>query len=132
MARDRRLPALAMTTLLACTAQAHADSVRCHIVYGGEDFTVDATPTTTPYRVAGQKIGRYFEFRAVYVPASEPAAAINLYVSGVATGDAVPIHQLKFRPPFPANGTNHGFTGLHFVYEPTKGSELQYWCERLP
>lgn len=121
-----------MTALFACAAQAQADSVRCHIVYGGEDFTVDAAPTTTSYRVAGRKIGRYFEFRAVYVPDGTPAAAINLYVSGVATGDAVPIQQLKFRPPFPANGTDHGFTGLHFVYEPTKGSELQYWCERLP
>lgn len=132
MGRDRLLPALGATLLLACAPLAHADSVRCHIVYGGEDFTVDAAPTTTPYRVAGQKIGRYFEFRAVYVAAPERDAAINLYVSGVVTGDAVPIHQAKHRPPFITGSSRYGFTGLNFVYEPTKGSELQYWCERLP
>lgn len=132
MGRDRRSSALAVALLLACATPARADSVRCHIVYGGEDFTIDAAPTTTPYRVAGQKIGRYFEFRAVYVAAPERDAAINLYVSGVVTGDAVPIHQAKHRPPFIAGGSRYGFTGLNFVYEPTKGSELQYWCERLP
>ena len=23
---------------------------------------------------------------------------------------------------------DHGFTGLHYVYHPTSGAELQYWC----
>ena len=68
----------------------------------------------------------------MYVAAPERDAAINLYVSGVATGDTVPIHQAKHRPPFVAGGARCGFTGLNLVYEPTKDSELQYWCERLP
>ena len=110
---------------------ADASGVRCHIVYGGEDFTIDATPTTQPYRAESVKIGRYFEFKASYVAAPERAAAINLYVYAIASGEPVPIHQAKHRPPFLASGGPHGFTGLHFVYEPSKGSELQYWCERL-
>lgn len=126
---NRRLALLASLLLAAPCAQ--ADSVRCHIVYGGEPFTVDAAPTDAPYRVPAQKIGRYFEFKAVYVTAPERAAAINLYVYAIASGEPVPIHQAKHRPPFLASGGPHGFTGLHFVYEPSKGSELQYWCERL-
>lgn len=114
-----------------CAANAHADSVRCHIIYGGENFTVDAAPTSTPYQVPAQKIGRYFDFKASYVAAPERAAAINLYVYALASGEPVLIHQAKHRPPFIVGGSRYGFTGLHFVYEPSKGSELQYWCERV-
>lgn len=116
---------------LLCAPCAYADSVRCHVIYGGENFIVDAAQTAAPYEVAGQKIGRYFEFKASYVAAPERAAAINLYVYGLASGEPVPIHQVKYRPPFLANAKRYGFTGLQYVYEPTKGSELQYWCERV-
>jgi hypothetical protein len=122
----------ALMAIFACAPHAHADDVRCHIVYGGESFTVDATPTDRPYRVPAQKIGRYFEFKAVYVNAPPRTAAINLYVYAIASGEPVPIHQAKHRPPFNAPGARYGFTGLNFVYEPSKGSELQYWCEQRP
>ena len=122
----------ASMTALACTPYALADDVRCHIVYGGEAFTVDAAPTDRPYSAAPRKIGRYFEFKAVYVSAPPHAAAINLYVYAIASGEPVPIHQAKHRPPFVAPGARYGFTGLNFVYEPSKGSELQYWCEQRP
>lgn len=122
----------ASMTALACAPCALADDVRCHIVYGGEAFTVDAAPTDRPYSAPAQKIGRYFEFKAVYVNAPSRATAINLYVYAIASGEAVPIHQAKHRPPFVAPGARYGFTGLNFVYEPSKGSELQYWCEQRP
>ena len=35
------------------TAPAFADSVHCHIIYGGENFSVVAQPTDDPYRVDG-------------------------------------------------------------------------------
>ena len=117
---------------LLCAPCAHAATVRCHIIYGGENFVVDAGPTTQPYRVAGRKIGRYFEFKASYVATPERAAAINLYTYSVVSGEPVLIHQSKHRPPFVADGPRYGFTGLHSVYEPSKHSELQYWCERVP
>ena len=91
---NRRIALLA-SLLLAAPWCAQADSVRCHIVYGGEPFTVDALPTDAPYRVPAQKIGRYFEFKAVYVTAPERATAINLYVYAIASGEPVPIHQAR-------------------------------------
>lgn len=111
---------------------AHAQGVRCHIEYGGEFFTVDAAPTADPYAVQGRKIGRYFEFKAVYVDAPERAAAVNLYTYALASGEPVLVHQAKHRPPFIAGGSRYGFTGLNFVYEPSKGSEFMYWCEWSP
>ena len=129
MATDRVRLLLCLALL---PAAAQADGVRCHIEYGGEFFTVDAAPADDPYAVQGHKIGRYFEFKAVYVAAPERAAAVNLYTYALASGEPVLVHQSKHRPPFVANGSRYGFTGLNFVYEPSKGSEFMYWCDWSP
>lgn len=117
--------ALFVTLALAGNG-ADASGVRCHIVYGGEDFTIDATPTSQPYRAESVKIGRYFQFKLVYAVQPATGASIKTYVYGVSTGVPVPIHAAGFRPPFDGRG---GFTGYHSVYEPSKSSELQYWCQ---
>jgi hypothetical protein len=111
---------------------AFADSVHCHIIYGGENFSVLAQPTDDPYRVAGQKIGRYFEFKAVYVTRPEELAAISLYVYATSSGESVLIHQVKFAAGIGNAAAPWGFSGFNYVYEPSKSSELQYWCEKAP
>ena len=107
-----------------------ADSVNCHIIYGGENFSVAAHPTDDPYRVAGQKIGRYFEFKAAYVTKPAEFAAISLYVYAISSGEPVLIHQAKFAAGATNAAAPWGFTGFNYVYEPSKSSELQYWCEK--
>ena len=122
-----------LTCLMLLTAlPAAADSVTCHIIYGGENFTVIARPTSDPYGIKGEKIGRYFEFKAAYVTAPADLGAIALYVYGIASGEAVLIHEAKYSPGVGNGAAPWGFTGLQYVYEPTKSSELQYWCEKLP
>ena len=120
------------TLLLLAAGPALADSVTCHIIYGGENFTVAAQPTGDPYHVKGEKIGRYFEFKAAYVTEPADLAALSVYVYAMSSGEPVLIHQVKF----PVDVTNAakpwGFTGFHYVYEPSKSSELQYWCEKQP
>jgi hypothetical protein len=111
---------------------AFADSVHCHIIYGGENFSVLAQPTGDPYRIVGQKIGRYFEFKAIYVTAPAELAAISLYVYATASGESVLIHQSKFAAGVANSATPWGFSGFNYVYEPSKSSELQYWCEKAP
>jgi hypothetical protein len=122
----------AMTLLPLLGTPALADSVNCHIIYGGENFSVVAQPTEDPYRVAGQKIGRYFEFKAAYVTGPPQFAAISLYVYGTSGGESVLIHQAKFAAGVSNAATPWGFTGFNYVYEPSKSSELQYWCEKTP
>jgi hypothetical protein len=113
-----------------------ADSVSCHIIYGGENFAVVAQPTDDPYSVKGQKIGRYFEFKVAYVTAPADSSAISVYVYATSSGESVLIHQAKYPVAVangPANGpAQWGFTGFNYVYEPSKSSELQYWCEKTP
>ena len=123
---------IALSALLAvASANAMATGARCHIVYGGENFTIDAAPTGDPYRVENVKIGRYFEFKLVYAKLPVTGESIKAYDYGVSTGTPVPIHQATWRPPFDTRSETYGFTGFHSVYEPTKSSEFQYWCELL-
>jgi len=126
-----QVKAVVLLALLGA-APAFADSVTCHIIYGGENFTVTAQPSDDPYRIKGEKIGRYFEFKAAYVTAPADLAAISLYVYATASGESVLIHQAKFSATVTNAAKPWGFTGFHYVYEPSKSSELQYWCEKTP
>ena len=117
---------------VAASASASADSVRCHVTYGGEAWTIDATPTTLPYLVRNQKIGRYFEFKLTYANLPNTGRFVRIYTYGMSSGDPVLIHQASYRPPFDTRNAEWGFTGFQYVYEPSKGSELQYWCQFLP
>lgn len=132
MANDvKRLLALAFLAP-ALSLPAQASEVRCHVLYGGEEFPVDASPKANVYDVPAKPIGRYFAFKVTYVAAPERVAAINIYTYSVVSGTPVLLHQTKHRPPYIRGGSRYGFTGLNFVYEPSKASELKYWCEHKP
>ena len=122
---------LAFLALLGA-APCCADSVTCHIIYGGENFTVTARPGDDPYQVKGEKIGRYFEFKAAYITAPADLGAIGIYVYATASGESVLIHQVKYAVAVANDAKPWGFTGFHYVYEPSKSSEIQYWCEKTP
>lgn len=109
-----------------------AGTARCHLIYGGENWTVEAAPTHEPYLAEGKRIGRYFEFKLVYVDLPATGAAIKVYTYSTVSGESVLIHQATYRPPFDARTQPFGFTGFNYVYEPSKASELQYWCEYRP
>jgi hypothetical protein len=121
---------LAGCLIALLAAPVYADAVTCHIIYGGENFSAVAAPTSDPYTVQGQRIGRYFEFKVSYVAAPTEFSAISIYVYSTVSGESVLLHQAKY----PADAGNSagpwGFTGFNYVYEPSKNSELQYWCEK--
>ena len=115
---------------LASSAPALADTAVCHVIYGGENFTVKAQPTGDPYSVRGEKIGRYFEVKVAYVTAPAGFAALSVYVYATASGESVLIHQAKYPADVPNAPGPWGFTGFNSIYEPSKSSEIQYWCEK--
>jgi hypothetical protein len=121
----------ALLGLTAATA-AHANTVRCHLIYGGEEWQIDAQPTAQPYTVASRKIGRYFEFKLVFADLPDQGQFVRTYTYGTSSGTPVLIHQASFKPPFNPRTGDWGFTGFQYVYEPSKSSELQYWCQWLP
>jgi hypothetical protein len=121
---------LAAVLALICMTDAHAraESIACHVTYGGVTRLVEAGPVDSPYAVTPTAIGSYFLFRIVFLQRPADLAAIKLYT--YADHDSGPriIHQASHAYP-PARPTAHGFTGLNFVYEPVRDGELQYWCE---
>ncbi len=122
---------------LALCGLAQADSVVCHINYGGETRLIEAQPSSTPYNVAPTPIGSYFLFRIVFRQEPADLASIKLYAYANRDTGPVIIHQASYSYPVknvaPAGdflqGTESGFTGLNRVYETVRDSELQYWCE---
>ena len=121
-----------VSLVASAAAPAFSDSAVCHVIYGGENFTVTAKPTSDPYTVRGEKIGRYFEVKVSYVTAPADLAALSVYVYSTASGESVLIHQAKYAADVTNAPGTWGFTGFNYVYEPSKSSEIQYWCEKRP
>ncbi|HTY99081.1 MAG TPA: hypothetical protein VMB75_04565 [Rhodocyclaceae bacterium] len=127
---DRPAPLVLALALLA-PAIAAADQVVCHLSYGGEDKVVIAKPTTSPYTVPTIEVGSYFRFKVVFQKEPADQAAVKIYTYADKDEGAVPIHAVTYRYPPHGNGP-YGFTGMHFVYEPVRDGELQYWCGLEP
>ena len=130
----KRAKALVGFAVAACAAAlpAQADSVRCQLTYGGETQQIEAGPTTTPYTVAPVAIGSFFLFRIVFRQTPAELASIKLYTYANRDSGPVLIHQASYAYPAatsPLAAAVNGFTGLNFVYEPWRDSELQYWCD---
>ena len=114
---------------LSCSL-AHAETVDCHVNYGGETKVISATPTAAPYDAEPTAIGSLFLFRIVFqrTPPGLGAIKVYTYVDRDPPQGVTLVHQADYLyPPLPSHGT-YGFTGLQRVYEPLRDGELQYWC----
>jgi hypothetical protein len=107
---------------------AQADTVACHLSYGGETQVVEARPDTSPYTAPPVAIGSYFLFRIVFRSEPVDLAGIKLYTYADRNAGPVIIHQASYGYPL-ANAAIHGFSGMNSVYEPVRDGELHYWCE---
>jgi len=115
-------------SLLALNAPLLADTVVCHVSYGGTTQLVEGHAVASPYRVDPVAIGSYFLFRIVFQKEPADLAGIKLYTYADRDSGPVIIHQANYTYP-PPHASINGFTGLNLVYEPVRDGELQYWCE---
>ena len=110
-----------------------AEQVLCHYTYGGETKTLampPLSPAASPYAVKAIDIGSFFHFRVVFEKTPADSASIKVYTYADRDDGPLLIHQASFPYPPPKHGAaRFGFSGLHFVYEPMRDGELQYWCE---
>lgn len=126
----RLILALLSAPLLAPSARAAlAETVACHVSYGGETRVLQASPVLSPYAVAVEKVGSYFLFRVVFQKQPADLAAIKVYVLAAGDNGPTPIHQATYTyPPAVVKAAPGGFSGLNHVYEPLRDGELSYWC----
>lgn len=122
----RRGLGLAAALLLA--GGARAESVACHVTYGGETQLIEAQPVDSPYGVGTTRIGSYFLFRIVFRRQPAELAGIKLYAYADRDSGPSLIHQASYAYPA-SQASVGGFSGRQFVYEPLRDGELQYWCE---
>lgn len=114
---------------MCAAAGANAEEVVCRYTYGGESRDLVAAPAASPYKVAPIAVGSYFKFRIVFQQAPADLASIKVYVYGDRDGGTVPLHQATYAyPPASPQDARFGFTGQHFVYEPVRDGEFEYWC----
>lgn len=126
--RAKLFGGLLSSLLSTISLSAQAESVACHLTYGGETQLVETAPTNAPYVVAPVALGSYFLFRIVFRQTPADLAGIKLYTYADRDSGPVIIHQTSF--PYPVkNAAVNGFTGLNLVYEPVRDGELHYWCE---
>lgn len=133
----RILHTLLLITLVVSGANALAETLACHLTYGGKTQTLEAQPikqpAATPYTAKATPIGSFFLFRPLFIAEPTDLASIHLYTYANLDGGPLPLHHASYAyPPTPsANSGNqrYGFTGLQRIYEPERDSELQYWCE---
>jgi hypothetical protein len=117
-----------LVSLVTLSFPARAESVLCHVTYGGETRSIEAQPVASPYGVAPVAIGSYFLFRIVFQMEPADLASIKLYTYADRDEGPVIIHQATF--PYPVrHAAVYGFTGQQWVYEPLRDGEMQYWCE---
>lgn len=122
-----RLVAAALA--LASLAAVAGEQVVCSYTYGGETQQLAADPVASPYAVPAVAVGSYFRFRVVFQTQPADLASIKVYAYADRDEGPVPIHQASYPyPPAQPAAAPYGFTGLHFVYEPVRDGELQYWC----
>ena len=120
-----RLASIALAVLASAATGAE---VICHYEYGGESRSLRAAAVDSPYEIPAIAVGSYFQFRVVFRERPVDLAAVKVYVYADRDHGPTPIHQATYAYP-PSPGGRHGFTGLHFVYEPVRDGELKYWCE---
>jgi hypothetical protein len=124
----RLLPALAGLLLGLFTPLSQAQTVVCHLTYGGDTQVVESAATASPYTGSPTAIGSFFLFRIVFIREPADLARINLYVHADLDEAPMPLQHASY--PYPVrNQKRYGFTGLQRIYEPKRESELQYWCE---
>jgi hypothetical protein len=121
--------ALALLATIFLIAPAAAEQVVCRYTYGGESRELAAAPVASPYAVPSIQVGSYFRFRVVFQKAPADLASVRIYVYADRDEGAAPLHEAVY--PYPVGAAKHarfGFTGQHFVYEPMRDGELEYWC----
>ncbi len=105
---------------------APAAQLQCQVTYAGTTHSVVAAPTADPYPVPWVDIGGRFRFKPILVGTPQRVDRVLIYVYLVEGVQALPIHQAKFLPPFPA-GTQP-LTGQQVLYAGPLERELMYSC----
>ncbi len=128
-ARSLVRPLLFLSFIFCSQAQAlTAPLLRCQITYAGATHTLETTAGGDPYAIKAIDIDGRFRFKAVVLGTDQHIDAIKLYAYYEGRRQPVLIEEAKYMPPFAISDSPYALTGLHYLYAPPLGRELQYGC----
>lgn len=113
---------------LICAPASAAPLLHCELKYAGSTHTLETLPGSDPYTTESIDIHGRFRFKAVVLGTAQKIEAVKLYVYYETRRQPVLIEEVKYMPPFAAGDSPYALTGLHYVYAPPLGRELQYGC----
>jgi hypothetical protein len=119
---------LTLCTLLFCATASATPLLRCELTYAGSTHTVDTLVGGDPYKTESVDVDGRFRFKTVILGTAQKIEAIKLYVYYETSRQPVLIEEAKYLPPFANSDSPYALTGLHMLYAPPLGRELQYGC----
>jgi hypothetical protein len=123
------LPVVALFMATVVDARSASPALRCELLQGGDQQTVDVAAVSDPYTVKSVEVNGRFRFKPVFIGSEHAIDYIALNVYYRARRQWVLLHQAKYLPPFNEAAFSPGtLTGVNRVYSPVLGRELQYSC----
>jgi len=113
---------------LFCASAGAAPLLHCEVTYAGNTHTLEASTGGDPYATESIDIDGRFRFKAVVLGTAQKIDVIKLYAYYETRKQPVMIEEVKFAPPFATSDSPYALTGLHSLYAPPLGRELQYGC----
>ena len=125
----KRLRKVLMPALLsACASAGAAPLLHCEVTYAGNTHRLEAAIGGDPYTTESIDIDGRFRFKTVILGTAQKIEAIKLYAYYETRKQPVLIEEAKYLPPFANSDSPYALTGLHMLYAPPLGRELQYGC----
>ena len=113
---------------LFCISVGATPLLHCEVTYAGSTHTLETTPGGDPYTTESIDIDGRFRFKAVVLGTTQKIDAVKLYAYYATRRQPVLIEEVKYTPPFAMSESPYALTGLHSLYAPPLGRELQYGC----
>jgi hypothetical protein len=118
----------ALLGLMYCAPAGATPLLHCEATYAGSTQTLETLPGNDPYTTESIDIHGRFRLKAVVLGTAQKIEVVKLYVYYETRRQPVLLEEAKYMPPFAGGDSPYALTGLHFVYAPPMGRELQYGC----
>jgi len=106
-----------------------APLLSCQVTQADTVQVFNFKPTLDPYSAIAVDVRGNFRFKAVVFGDEQKIEYIKLYSYYLSDRQAVLLHEAKYVFPQPQSDTRpDSLTGMHYLFSPVLGREMQYGC----
>jgi hypothetical protein len=115
-------------SMLFCASVSASPLLHCEMTYAGNTHILETAIGGDPYKAESIDIDGRFRFKAVVLGTIQKIETVKLYAYYVTGKQPVLIEEVRHDAPFAMSDSPYALTGLHMLYAPPLGRELQYGC----